>query len=167
MYGKVLLAGVSLILLLIQHRGANERLSQEISQGASIKGRVYRSDTNQPITGVKVVLLNQVGSNQTSVVGHGNPNMETKTDENGRYSFESVKAGKYCVGVETKYENEKDLPCHTQKDRFTNNGAGVTAMRDGADFVEIATSRDFSVATTSRITKDFDLSCKRRLKKRK
>ena len=109
-------------------------------QETSIKGRVLRSDIKQPIIGAEIILLDQEKINRSE------KNMETKTDENGNYSFFAVKPGRYTVGFSMKYKSESDLPCGYQKDRFINDGIGVTSWMDKEEFVEIATSPEFSVS---------------------
>jgi hypothetical protein len=126
-------------------------------QGASIKGKVFRSDTKQPIAEAEVVLLDDEKLNRSE------KNMETKTDANGEYSLQGVKPGKYVIVVSTKHVNEKDLPCGKELDRFINDGIGVTSWRDKELFLQHATTPVFSVPVGRKLVRNFDLSCKPRV----
>ncbi|MGH9850211.1 MAG: carboxypeptidase-like regulatory domain-containing protein, partial [Blastocatellia bacterium] len=93
-------------------------------QDTVVKGRVFRSDTKQPIADVEVDLFDQEKLNRSP------KNMTTKTNQNGEYMFQGVKPGKYAIVVSIDYENEEDLPCGKEIDRFINDGIGVTSWRD-------------------------------------
>lgn len=160
MYIKTFLLLVIMSFLSAQVAREVIRLKPLNQQGTIIKGRVFRSDTKQPIIGAEIILLDQEKINRSA------KNMETKTDENGNFSFSAVKPGSYTVGFSLKYKKKDDLPCSSQKDRFINDGIGVTSWVDKEDFVEIATSPEFTVSIGRQTIKNFDLSCKRKVKKR-
>ena len=56
---------------------------------ASMKGKVFRSDTNQPIANAEIVLLDEKKSEEQ------NYSIDTKTDDQGHYSFPKRNGG--CV----------------------------------------------------------------------
>ena len=130
-------------------------------QDISIKGRIFRLDTKQPIVDVDVDLFDQEKINRSP------KNMTTKTDKNGEYSFQGVKPGKYAIVISLNYENEKDLPCGKEVDRFINDGIGVTSWRDKDLYQQSAVTPKFSVSAGNQIIKNFDFSCKRRVTKHK
>ena len=130
-------------------------------QEVSIKGKVFRSDTNQLLSNVEVDLLDEEQINRSP------KNMATVTNVSGEYSFENVKPGKYTIVVSMKYEKEKDLPCGKEVDRFINDRIGVTSWRDKELFLQHGVTPKFSVSAGNQIIKNFDFSCKRRVTRRK
>lgn len=115
-----------------------------------LSGKVHRSDTNQPIPGAKI----EIWTSQRNA-------LETKTDKEGSYSFEQVKAGKYKIRISVRYNRILDVPCKL--------GTGVTADKDsyvnmkdeGLGYVDVWVSiNNFKILPGKPITKNFDVACK-------
>ncbi len=72
---------------------------------SSMKGKVFRSDTNQPIANAHIILLDEKKSDKKD------NSIDTKTDEQGTYSFANVAAGTYTVSIRAWYPTQEDAPC--------------------------------------------------------
>ncbi|HZS10069.1 MAG TPA: carboxypeptidase-like regulatory domain-containing protein [Blastocatellia bacterium] len=117
----------------------------------TLSGRVYRSDASQPVSGAKIYLMK---SREIS--------FETTTDEKGNYSLGQLKAGKYLVRINVRYNKITDSPCSIFGSRVTADKGSDVAMKDeGLGWVDVTVSIDnFRITTGKPNTKDFDVACK-------
>lgn len=72
---------------------------------ASFKGKLFRSDTKQPIANARVILLDDKKSDKQD------NSQEVKSDAEGNFSFDRVAAGKYTLSIRVAYDKEEDVPC--------------------------------------------------------
>ncbi len=116
----------------------------------SLHGKIYRSDTNQILPGVKISLSSYQGKS-----------LETKTDEQGNYSLEQVKAGKYRVSISVRYKNISDVPCNIGTGSTNDKNSYVNMKDEGLGYVDVWVSIDpFVIQSGKVLTKDFDVKCK-------
>jgi hypothetical protein len=82
---------------------AQDKSSDKIG---TISGKVFRSDTKQPVPDASVKLLDEKKSDKRD------NSLETKTAADGTFSFDRVVAGKYTFTIRAAFEKEADVPCH-------------------------------------------------------
>src|SRR5690625_3033547 len=100
-----------------------------------------QDDNEEPLEGVKVELYDE----------DGNKIAETKTDENGRYIFDELPAGKYNVKF-TLTEEQKE------KYRFTKEQAGDDTAVDSDADEETGWTREIVLNDDNKqLTKDYDI----------
>jgi Carboxypeptidase regulatory-like domain len=122
-------------------------------RSSSIKGRVFRSDTGQAVSGATVQLLRSGHSEERDGL------VSRTTDLEGRYQFAAVEEGEYSVAVEATYERQADAPCKLQVGRnedargivFTNHSGGHFRVRLSVSGVKIKGRKG--------IVQDFNLVC--------
>jgi hypothetical protein len=115
-----------------------------------LNGKVYRSDTNQPIPAAKI----EIWSSQKN-------KLESKTDEQGNYYFGQVKGGKYFVKITVQYNKITDVPCNVGTGATADKNSYVNMKDEGLGYVDVWVSIDnFRVNSNKPMTKDFDVKCK-------
>ena len=121
---------------------------------ASMKGKVFRSDTNQPIANAEIVLLDEKKSEEQ------NYSIDTKTDDQGHYSFPNVTAGVYTVSIRASYPTQEDAPCQFLLGKTADKNSTVIVVQDKDKFAQQVFIKGFSIKAGKEITKDFDFACK-------
>jgi len=121
---------------------------------ASVKGKVFRSDTGQPIPEALIILLDEKKSDRQD------SSVEAKTDERGEYSIEKVAAGKYTVSIRAWYRTKEEAPCQLLMAKTTDKDSTVIVARDKDGFVQQVFIKGFSIKPSKEIVKDFDFACK-------
>jgi hypothetical protein len=115
----------------------------------TLSGKIYRSDTNQPVPKMKIEIWNPLSS------------LETQTDEKGNYSFEQVKAGKYKVRISLRYNKISDVPCKIGTGATADKDSYVNMKDEGDGYIYVWVTIDNSrIYPGKAITKDFDVACK-------
>ena len=131
---------------------------QEYSKVESgiIKGKVFRSDTNESISN-SYILLMQEKESPTQVEHY-----DLRTDENGDYRFNNIPAGKYTISIYAWFSKKNDVPCQNGSEaRTVDNGkVKVEWQHKSEAFMEIVTIKGFSVEGGQEKVKNFDLACK-------
>lgn len=117
---------------------------------ATMKGVIYRSDKNHPVAKAVITLLGEKKDDS----------LQAQTDENGNYSFESVKAGKYTVSIRTWYKSQEEVPCQLLMAKTKDKDSTVLVMKDKESFVEQIFIKGFSVKGDKEMVRDFDIACK-------
>ena len=120
----------------------------------SMKGKVFRSDTNQPIANGQIVLLDEKKSDKQD------NSIDTKTDDQGNYSFPNVAAGVYTVSIRAWYPTQEDAPCQLLMAKTADKNSTVMVARDKDKFVQQVFVKGFSIKAGKEITKDFDFACR-------
>ena len=117
----------------------------------ALSGKIFRSDTNQPVAGATINIWNAQGNR-----------LETKTNEKGYYSFEQTKPGTYKVNIHVRYGKLADSPCSVFGSRVTADKKSDVTMKDeGLGFVDVWVSMDdFKITAGKPNIKDFDVACK-------
>src|SRR5678815_3403546 len=100
MLNRLLLSGLVLISLV----GVGASFADDAQKTVSVKGKIFRSDTKEPIANALIVLLDEKKSDK-----HEN-SVEAHTDEQGNYVFEKVVPGKYTVSIRAWYTRQEDAP---------------------------------------------------------
>jgi Carboxypeptidase regulatory-like domain len=95
----------------------------------SMKGKVFRSDTKQPIANGVIILLDQKKSDKQD------NSIDTKTDDQGNYSFPNVSAGTYTISIRAWYTTQEDAPCQLLIAKTADKNSTVAVMRDKDKFV--------------------------------
>src|SRR5262245_46375790 len=118
----------------------------------TLSGKIFRSDTKQPIKGAKISLSSY----------HPGKRLEAITDEKGNYSFEQIKAGKYRVDIHVRYNKQSESPCSVLGSRVTvDKDSNVTLKDEGLGYVDVWVSIDpIRIYSNKPLTKDFDVACK-------
>jgi hypothetical protein len=143
----VIVAALLVMLATASHAGDQPKTT-------SMKGKVFRSDTNQPIANAQIVLLDQKKSDKQD------NSIDTKTDDQGNFSFPNVAAGVYTVSIRAWYPTQEDAPCQLLMAKTTDKNSTVTVVRDKDKFVQQVFVKGFSIKAGKEITKDFDFACK-------
>jgi hypothetical protein len=143
----VIVAALLVMLTTASHAGDQPKTT-------SMKGKVFRSDTNQPIANAQIVLLDQKKSDKQD------NSIDTKTDDQGNFSFPNVAAGVYTVSIRAWYPTQEDAPCQLLMAKTTDKNSTVTVVRDKDKFVQQVFVKGFSIKAGKEITKDFDFACK-------
>ena len=121
---------------------------------ASLKGKVFRSDTKEPVPNAVIILLDENKSAKQD------NSVEAKTDEQGDYSLQNVSSGKYTVSIRAWYRTQEDAPCQLLMGRTGDKDSAVMVTRDKGRFVQQVLIKGFSVKAGKSIVKDFDFACK-------
>ncbi|HEU4434390.1 MAG TPA: carboxypeptidase-like regulatory domain-containing protein [Pyrinomonadaceae bacterium] len=121
---------------------------------STMKGKVFRSDTNQPIANAHIILLDEKKSDKKD------HSIDTKTDEQGNYSFPNVAAGAYTVSIRAWYPTQEDAPCQLLAAKTADKNSAVVVAADKDKFVQQVFIKGFSVKAGKEIVKDFDFMCK-------
>jgi hypothetical protein len=120
----------------------------------SMKGKVFRSDTKQPIANAQIVLLDEKKSDKQD------NSVDTKTDDEGNYSFPTVVSGTYTVSIRAWYPTQEDAPCQLLMAKTAEKNSTVVVMRDKDKFVQQVFIKGFAIKAGKDIVKDFDFACK-------
>ncbi len=120
----------------------------------SLKGKIFRSDINEPIANALIVLLDEKKSDRQD------NGVETKTDEHGNYSFPNVVTGVYTVSIRAWYKTQEEAPCQLLVAKTADKNSTVMVARDKDKFVQQVFIKGFSVKAGKEIAKDFDFVCK-------
>jgi hypothetical protein len=120
----------------------------------SMKGKIFRSDTKQPIANAQIILLDDKKSEKQD------NSVDAKTDDQGNYSFPTVAAGKYTVSIRAWYPKQEDAPCQLLAAKTADKNSAVVVLEEKGKFVQQVFIKDFSVKAGKEITKDFDFACK-------
>jgi hypothetical protein len=129
-------------------------LADEKLKTASIKGKVLRSDTNEPIANALIILMDEKRSDQ-----HDN-SVEARADEHGNYTFQNVPNGKYTVSIRAWYKKQEDAPCQLLIAKTRDKNSTVMVVSEKDRFVQQLFIKGFSVKAGKEIVKDFDFACK-------
>lgn len=120
----------------------------------SFKGRLFRSDTNQPIQNARVILLDDKKSDTW------NNSQETKTDAEGHFSFDRVVAGQYTVAIRVAYEKEEDVPCSLLMGKLKGEKESqLLVISEGGKKIYQIFIKGFSMKANKSMTKEYDLVC--------
>ena len=133
---------------------ARQRLGGDHSKTTSMKGKVFRSDTNQPIPNASIVLLDEKKSDKQD------NSTDTKSDEQGNYSLGNVVAGVYTVSIQAWYPTREDVPCQLLMAKTADKDSTVMVARDKDRFVQQVFIKGFPIKAGKALTKDFDFACK-------
>ena len=152
---KILASGIMLISLMaaVQMVGVLS-LADENPKTASLKGKVFRSDTKEPIANALIILLDDKKSEKQD------NSVEAKTDDQGNYIFQNVPSGKYTVSIRAWYKTQEDAPCQLLMAKTPDKDSMVVVARDKDKFVQQVFIKGFSVKAGKEIVKDFDFACK-------
>ena len=146
---RILIVVGSLLLTL-----SASSLAGDQPKTTSMKGRVFRSDTNQPIANAVIILLDEKKSDKQD------NSIDTKTDDQGNYSFPNVAAGVYTVSIRAWYPTQEDAPCQLLMAKTADKNSTVLVARDKDKFVQQVFIKGFSAKAGKEIAKDFDFVCK-------
>jgi len=127
-----------------------------ISNPGTLKGKVFRSDTNVPISNSYILLIQET---EKSVDAQ---HFDTRTNDEGEYKFNDILAAKYTVSIYSWYRNRSDVPCVESTDAKTVDEGHVTVewqWKSNA-FMEIVTLRGFAIYADHERSKDFDVACR-------
>jgi hypothetical protein len=123
-----------------------------LEKPGSLSGRVFRSDTGQPIAGATVVLLDGSESQAHSA--------KTTTDASGEYQFSEVRPGRYKVTVRASYEDQGDAPCQLLMGKTAIKGSTAFLAHDGGRaYVQVLVDK-VRVKGGAATRQDFDLVCR-------
>ena len=146
---RKLITLVALMLLMSALSQANDQ-----PKTSSLKGQVFLSDPKQPVANATIILLDEKKSDKQD------RSIDTKTDDQGNYSFPEVAAGTYTVSIRAWYATQEDAPCKLLLAKTADKNSTVMVARDKDRFVQQVFIKGFSVKAGKELTKDFDLTCK-------
>jgi hypothetical protein len=121
----------------------------------SMKGKIIRSDVNQPVSDALVSLTDEDKS------GSGEKPFQTKTNTNGEYSFEQLPQGKYTIQVKVWFDRPEQVPCHNTLAATTQEkNSSVILTPEGSRVLHQVLISGFKVKAGKPISKDIDIVCK-------
>jgi hypothetical protein len=117
---------------------------------SALRGKVFRSDTGEPISDSYILLVREGGQPT---------NFDTRTDEAGDYIFGPVPAGHYTVSIYAWFPKREEVPCHNPPKQKSTDGGDITIEWQWKShaFMEIVTLKGFSVESEQENVKDFDV----------
>jgi hypothetical protein len=143
-----------LILALCGHFAVVNAQDKSKDKIASFKGKLFRSDTNKPISNARVLLLDDKKSEKQ------NNSQETQTDAEGNFSFDKVVAGKYSISIRVAYDKEEDVPCQLLLGKLKEEkDSQLLVITEGNKKIYQVFIKGFSVKAKKNITKEYDLVC--------
>jgi|SRR5919109_67247 hypothetical protein len=115
-----------------------------------LRGRVFRSDSGQPISNSYILLANDQDQEK---------HFDTRTDEAGNYIFGHVPAGNYTVSIYAWFGRRDEVPCQDPLKQKTADSGDIAVewQRKSQAFMEIVTLKGFSIELEREDVKDFDL----------
>jgi len=120
----------------------------------SLKGKIFRSDTGEAISGASIILLDEKKSDKQD------NSVEGKADEQGNYTIANVTAGRYTVSIRAWYKTQEEAPCQLLMATTVEKNSTVLVARDKDRFAQQLLIKSFSVKAGKDIVKDFDFACK-------
>jgi hypothetical protein len=136
-------------------KAANRDGSADQSKLVTLRGRVFRSDTNKPIPNALLLLLDE---NRSSKVYNS---VGVRTDERGNFTLESVPPSTYTVSIRAWYKTQEDAPCQLlmAKTSDKNSSVIVFSEKDKEGVVQQVFVKGFVIKAGKDISKDFDFAC--------
>jgi len=123
-----------------------------------IQGKVFRSDTNQPIPNANVLLT----VNGTGLFGYGGARYSTTTDDQGQYSL-IVPVGNYngdAFGASALYASLAASPCPSpQPINMSSTGLVMVFNGKNGDYQFVETHDVYTVEKNQVINENFDFHC--------
>jgi hypothetical protein len=145
-----ILISLCLLLLLL----STSSFADDKPKTSSMKGRIFRSDTKQPIANAQIILLDK------SKAKDKNNSIDTTTDEQGNYNFPAIAADTYIVSIRAWYPREEDTPCQLLAAKTADKNSSVVIMQDKGKYLQQVFIDNFSVKAGKEVVKDFDFACK-------
>jgi hypothetical protein len=131
--------------------GAQDKSKEKV---ASFKGKLFRSDTKQPIANAQVILLDEKKSDKQD------HSQDVKSDAEGNFAFEKVAAGKYTLAIRVVYDKEEDVPCQLLLGKLKGEKeSSVLVISEGGKKIYQIFIKDFTVKANRDITKEYDVAC--------
>ena len=127
-----------------------------ISNPGTLNGKVFRSDTNVPISNSYILLMQETEKPIDA------QHFDTRTDDKGNYKFNNIPAAKYTVSIYSWYRTRSDVPCAESTAAKTVDDGHVTVewqWKSNA-FMEIVTIKGFAIDSDHDTSKDFDVACR-------
>jgi hypothetical protein len=118
------------------------------------KGKVMRSDTNKAVPKVKILLMDEKKSDEKD------NSVQTETDADGKFLFDSIKPGKYTISIRAVFEKEEDVPCQLLMGKIDEPNSQLLILTEDGKKVEQIFIKGFSVKEGKEIVKEYDLVCK-------
>jgi hypothetical protein len=145
---------LSLTALILSAVAQKLRADDNKDKATSFQGKVFRSDTKQPVANAVVLLLDEKKSDKQD------NSVEVKTDDKGNFAFDKVAAGRYTISIRAWYEHQEDVPCQLLAGKTQDKDSAVVVMKDGNRFVEQIFIKGVTIKAGKPLNKDFDLVCK-------
>jgi len=142
------------LLLLIGFFSVTVSFADDSPKTVTVKGKIFRSDTKEPIANALIVLLDEKKSDKRD------NSAEAHTDEQGNYVFEKVVPGKYTASIRAWYTRQEDAPCKLLMAKTAEKDSTVVVARDKNQFVQQVFIKGFVVKGGKEFVKDFDFACK-------
>jgi|GEM_PF-2498466 len=114
----------------------------------SLKGRIFFSDPDQPISDALIVLRNETTWSSEHL-------FETTSDRQGNYSFPELTDGVYTITIKAPLKRQDSEPCQL----FLQN-AKTSSIAQARDRFTTSLS-GFPIKAGKEIVKDFDFACKK------
>jgi uncharacterized Zn ribbon protein len=152
---KLLTTVLATLILLVASQVSGDAQNAAKEKTTSLKGTVYRDEKDHPVADAVILLLddqNKKGAKDKSV--------ETKTDAQGNFVFESMEGGKYTVSIRAWHKTKEEAPCKLLIAKTKDKNSTVVVFPDGDKFVEQIFIKDFAVKGGKENLKDFDITCK-------
>jgi len=144
----------TLALLLFSVPALAQDSKEKKEKITAFKGKVFRSDTKQPVPKVKILLMDEKKSDKQD------NSVQAESDQEGNFVFDDVKPGKYTISIRAIFEREEDVPCQLLMGKIDEPNSQLLVITEDGKKVEQIFIKGFSVKAGKEITKEFDLVCK-------
>jgi hypothetical protein len=148
--------GVLILLCLFATSDIERREHRESKRvdSSGIKGKVFRSDSNEAISNSYILLERDSPARAE--------HFDVRTNEKGDYQFRDIPVGKYKISIYAWFPNRSSVPCQLPSEAKTVDDGKVSVewQFKSRAFMEIVTIESFSIDAREERVKDFDLFCK-------
>lgn len=149
-----ILTVLTFTLLLFSSAVLAQDSKQKNEKTAVFKGRIFRSDRNQPVEKVRILLMDDKKS------GDKDNSVQMETDKDGKFLFENLKPGKYTISIRAVFDKEEDVPCQLLMGKIDEPDSSLLVITEGGKKIEQIFIKNFSVKGGKEINKEYDLVCK-------
>ena len=144
---------LTLTLLLFSFSISAQDSKEKKEKTAVFKGKIIRSDKNEGVAKVKILLMDEKKSEKQD------NSVQTETDNEGNFILENIKPGKYTISIRAYFENEEDVPCQLLMGKIKEPNSQLLIITENKYKVEQIFIKGFNIKTGKEINKEYDLVC--------
>lgn len=150
---RMLITGFALVTLFTAAQTPGDAHKRSGGKTSTFKGKIFLGDREHPVANAEIMLMDEKKSDKQ------NNTVETKTDAEGNFAFESVTEGKYTISIRSLYNTQEDAPCQFLVAKTKDKESSVIVMKDKDKFVQQIFIKSFAVKGDKEIVRDFDIVC--------
>ena len=112
-------------------------VGEEAAQGYSVSGRIFDSDTGDPVPNVGILLTRIIIINPSNTSGYGE-NTDVRSDAQGQFRLTNIRAGKYDLSINPPEDSDMRVAASARFDVIDQDVSGLV----------VKTARGASIAGT-------------------